>query len=255
MESFDYKKYTWIAGGVALIGIAFVSLATGISSLKLVNYPNGTVPTITVLGEGEVTALPDIATVTFTVRESAKTVPEAQKIAETKMSAVLAAVSALSVDKKDTKTLSYTVNPKYETAQIYCITIPCPQGRTVVVGYEVAEVIQIKVRKIDQAGAVVGALGGVNVTEISGPEFTVDNMDAAEAEAKAKAIAQAKVKAEATAKALGAHLGEVTQFSDNGNYSTYARMDMVSSKSPMSVSLPQGESVIKSSVTVTYSLK
>ncbi|MFA6608601.1 MAG: SIMPL domain-containing protein [Candidatus Paceibacterota bacterium] len=257
MQTFDYKKYTWIAAIVALLGVAFASLAMGLADIKSLKHPGGTVASITVTGEGEVTALPDVATITATVRETAKTVPEAQKLVEDKITEAMSSMSVLSVDKKDIKTISYTVNPKYETDVIYCITIPCPPRKTTVIGYEVSETIQVKVRKIDSTGDVVGALGKANITEISGPEFTVDDMDKAKAEAKAEAIKKAEIKAKMTAKALHERLGDIMQFSeDNGGY--YPAMYGISSSlmktESSSVTLPQGESVIKSRVTITYSL-
>lgn len=258
MQTFDYKKYTWIAGMVALFCVAFASLAIGLENLKSVKYPNGTQASIIVMGEGEVTALPDVATVIATIRESAKTVPEAQKSVESKITQALASVESLGVNKKDVKTLSYTVNPKYETKTIYCITIPCPQGNTVIVGYEVSETVQIKVRNIDKAGEVIGVLGKANITEISGPEFTVDDMEKVQAEAKVKAIKNAQTKAKMTAKALHERLGEVIQFSEeNGGYypRVYGMGGVASMKAESNnVTLPQGESVIKSRVTITYSL-
>lgn len=252
-----YKKYTWIAGTVALIGIAFATVSLGLVDLDSLKHPNGTVATITVIGHGEVTALPDIATITATVREVAKTVPNAEKAVETKVTQALADVEALGIDKKDIKTISYTVNPKYETSNIYCITVPCPPTKTVIVGYEVAETIQIKVRKIDTAGDVIGALGKANITETDGPNFTVDNLDKPQADAKALAIKQAQDKAKATAKALGVYLGDITQFSEDngGNYPVAYGLGAAVKSSVDSVTLPQGESVIKSNVNITYSLK
>lgn len=255
--TFDYKKYTWIAGTFALVGIFFASLALGAAEWKQAKYPNGQAGTITVSGEGEVTALPDIATVTITVRESAKTVPEAQKLTEAKVKAAIAALSDLGVNEKDQKTISYTVNPKYENVAVVSGMYPTVSNPRIV-GYETVQTVEIKVRKIDSAGEVIGALGAANITEIYGPSFTVEDMDKAQAEAKEKAIAEARAKAKATAKALGVHLGEVVQFSeDGGYYPMYARdvaMSYGSGAKAPEVSLPQGESVIKSRVTVTYSL-
>lgn len=261
MESEKSKKYLGAAGTVALLAVAFGAVSFGLESLQSVKYPNGQVASITVSGEGEVTAKPDIATVSFTVRESAKTVPEAQKLAEAKIKAALKELEALNVEEKDIKTNSYSVNPKYETSQIYCITYPCPAGKTTITGYEVTQSVTVKVRKIDQAGEVLGLVGKVNITEISGPDFTVDDMDKAQAEAKELAIEEAKEKARVTAKSLGVSLGSITSFSDDqgGYYPVmYARDAMSSMGGAMkteSVSLPQGESVIKSRVTITYTLK
>lgn len=258
----NYTKYTWMAGTLALAAISYAAIGFGVNNFSAVDHPNGQVASITVTGEGEVTALPDIATVTLTVRESAKTVPEAQKLVETKVNAVLKDISALGVDKKDTKTLSYTINPKYEQQGTgICTGYVCPPTKTIVTGYEVAETMQIKVRKIDQAGTVIGAIGSANITEVTGPEFTVEDMDKAKADAKAIAIAKALEKAEVTAKSLHTGLGGIISFNENeGNaYPMYARAESVSFKAggmaTDAVSLPQGESVIKSNVTITYSIK
>ncbi len=262
MQSENYKKHAWLAGTLASVCIAFAAVAFGLSNLDGIKHPAGQVASISVSGEGEVTAIPDIAAVSFTVRESAKTVPEAQKLAEAKITQGLKALEALGVDKKDTKTLSYTVNPKYESQQTgYCTGYVCPPTKTIVTGYEVSQSVNVKVRKVDQAGEVIGALGKVNITEISGPDFTVDDMDKSQADAKALAIKDAKDKAEATAKALGVKLGAITQFSEEGMGGVYPMMyraesvSMGMSKASDAVSLPQGENVIKSRVTITYTLK
>lgn len=265
MESFDYRKYAWIAGTFALVGIFFATLVFGMSEWKLAKYPNGQTPSITVYGEGEVITLPDIATVTITIRESAKTVPEAQKLAEAKVKAAMAALSKFGVHDLDRKTLSYNVSPKYENVPVSSgisgtgIGMMYPVSNQKVTGYEVTESVEIKVRDIEAAGEIIGALGAVNITEISGPSFTVDNPEKLQAEAKEKAIADAKEKAAATAKALGTRLGAVIQFNeDNGGYypmyaKTMAADGRGGAASP-EVSLPQGESIIKSRVTITYRL-
>jgi uncharacterized protein YggE len=256
-----YKKYAWIAGTTAGATIALLALTMAVTEYKSWNRVNGQMATITVTGEGEVTAVPDIATVTFTVRETAKTVPEAQKLVEAKVKAALASMKALGVSEKDTKTVSYMVNPKYETQMIYCITVPCPQGKTTIVGYDVANTISVKVRKVDTAGDVLGAIGKANITEISGPDFTVDDMDKVQAQAKELAIKKAQEKAKATASALGVSLGTISQFNDDGGYQPvlYRAEAMMISKvagaASDSVSVPQGENVIKSRVTITYTLE
>lgn len=263
MESFDYKKYAWVAGTLALAGIFFAALAFGIVEWKSLRYPNGQTASITVYGEGEATAVPDIATVTITIRENAKTVPEAQKLVEAKVNEAMTSLIILGVGQKDQRTLSYYVNPKYENYAATQAAYPVYNQR--IVGYEVTQSLEIKVRKVDSAGDVIGALGGINITEISGPAYTVDDMDKVQAEAKEKAIAEAKEKAKATARALGANLGAVLQFNEDnsGYYPMYAR-DMMSTQAygkgaaemaPVPATLPTGENVIKSRVTITYTLR
>jgi len=255
--TFDYKKYTWVAGTLALAGIFFASLAFGAAQWKAVDHPNGQQGTITVYGEGEVMAVPDIATVIITVRESAKTVPEAQELVEAKVKAAINSLANLGVEEKDRKTLYYNVTPKYEN-----IAVGGYVSNQKIVGYEASQTVEIKVRNVDAAGDVIGALGAANITEISGPTFTVDKPEELQAEAKEMAIKEAREKARATAKALGADLGEVMQYSEDGGgyYPMYAR-DAVSTQAygkggalGPEVTLPTGENTIKSRVTITYSL-
>jgi uncharacterized protein YggE len=262
METTNYKKYTWMAATLAMTCVAFGAITFGFSNMDSIKHPNGQVASISVNGEGEVTVKPDIATVSFTIRESAKTVPEAQKLAEEKIAAALKELKDLGVEEKDMKTLSYSVNPKYEYQQAgYCNGYVCPPSKSVVTGYEVTQSVTVKVRKIEQAGEVIGKLGKVNITEINGPDFTVDDMDKAKADAKNLAIQKAKEKAQATAKSLGVSLGTVTSFSeDNGGYYPVmyrgaANAVMASDSKTEAVSLPQGENTIKSNVTITYTLK
>lgn len=256
-NNFDFKKFTFISGGIALITIALLALVMSLSEWKTMSRGGSNSASITVTGAGEITAAPDIATVNFTIRESAKTVPEAQKLAEAKMVKAIASLTTLGIDKKDTKTVSYTVNPKYDTQPAYCLNGYCPAGKTIVTGYEVGESVQVKVRKIEKAGDVLGALGTANITEISGPEFTVDDINKVQASAKEKAIADARAKAKATASSLGVSLGSIIQYSeDNGGYYpvAYGIGGGMKSQAADSVSVPTGESVIKSHVTVTYSV-
>ena len=259
----NYKKYTWMSATLALICVAFGATAFGFNNFDAIKHPNGQVASISVSGEGEVITKPDVATVSFTVRESAKTVPEAQKLAEAKITAGVKALDALGVNKdKDVKTLSYYVNPKYESQQVgYCNGYVCPPAKSVISGYEVSQSVVVKIRKVNQAGEVLGALGKAAITEISGPDFTVDDMDKVNAEAKALAIKEAQEKAKITAKDLGVSLGSIIQFTeDNGGYyptmyrSTMASGVALDAKAE-SVTLPQGENIIKSRVTITYTLK
>lgn len=256
--TYDYRKYTFIAGTIALLAVSFASLAFGLENLSERSHPNGSVASITVSGEGKATATTTIATVTFTARESAKTVAEAQKTVEGKITQALASISALGVDSKDVTTLSYSVNPKYEYQQTgYCSGYVCPPSKSVITGYEVAESVSVKIRKVDSTGDILAALGKAAITEISGPDFTVDDMDQAKGEARAEAIKKAQAQAEVTAKALGVSLGAIIQYSEDG--SGYQPMlyktDSIMPQAAGSVTLPQGQNEINSRVTITYLIK
>ncbi|MBU0750015.1 SIMPL domain-containing protein [Patescibacteria group bacterium] len=84
--------------------------------------------TITVVGTGEATVVPDIARVTFTVQETADDVASAQSAATNRTNDALNAVGEMGVEEKDFKTLSYNVYPQYE--QINCANGNLPTKRS-----------------------------------------------------------------------------------------------------------------------------
>ena len=259
MENLNYKKYSFIVGIVLGVSLVILSLVYAYVEWNSYGKANGQFATITVSGEGEVIAKPDIATVSFTVHESAKTVPEAQRLVEEKIKAGLAEIKSLNVEDKDVKTDSYYVNPKYVQNQVYCIVYPCPQPASKIDGYEVSETITVKIRNIEKAGEVLGLIGKANITEMNGPDFTVDDTKKLEEEAKTKAIAEAKAKAKKIASDLGVSLGEISNYSENGGYyPVMMKADMAYGRggaTESSVTVPQGETNVKSNVSITYTIK
>jgi len=69
--------------------------------------------TISVSGEGEVNAKPDIAVVNLSVVVQGNTVSQVSNDGNQKMNQVVAAVKALGVEAKDVKTTAYNLRPDY----------------------------------------------------------------------------------------------------------------------------------------------
>jgi uncharacterized protein YggE len=217
---------------------------------------------ITVTGHGEVQAVPDIANIYFTIRKEGKTVKEAQASVATVEKNVLDLLKTDNIAEKDIKTENASFNPKYEYQYkaVACTQYGCPPnpGKSVIVGYEAYESISVKIRNTDDTGKIIEGLGTIGVTELSGPNFTVDKEDALKTGARKLAIDDAKAKAKVLAKDLGIHLGELTSFNESGNYPMpmYDKAVMsagVSSAAP--AALPVGENTITSDVTLTYEIR
>ena len=199
-----FKRVTkW--GAITLVCLSVFLLVQIIASLKRLPhigrevYPQST---IMASGVGEAFAIPDIASFTFSVTEVSETVESAQGLLDAKISKALTTLKEAGIEEKDIKTTSYNVYPKYEYNQIVCITYPCPAGKNELVGYEVSQSIAVKVRKVDQAGGLVSKIGAVNVSSISGVEFTIDDREKFVKEAREEAIKKAKEEAEKAAKKL-----------------------------------------------------
>jgi uncharacterized protein YggE len=251
---------------MVIISLFFV--VKGIVAIKDYKYiGSGTTATntVSVSGEGEAFAVPDIASVSFTVSNDAKTMDLAQKPTNDTVSKAIAYLKAQGIDEKDIKTEDYSANPKYENRPVSMIACApgsyCPPytSNQVAVGYTVSETISVKIRKADNAGAIVSGLGALGVTNISGPNYTVDNEDTIKSEARTKAIDNAKAKAEELAKELGVHIVRIVNFSENGSnpYPMYSKaMDMaVGAVAPEAATLPVGQNKYTSNVTITYEIR
>ncbi len=254
----------WAAISLVLLSaFLLVKTVTDIKKLPKAGmeiYPQST---IMVSGTGEAFAIPDIATLSFSVTEVGESVEAAQALLDAKVNKALAVLKDAEIDEKDIKTTSYNVYPKYEWKQIYCITTPCPQGKNELIGYEVSEMVTVKIRDIKKAGDLVSKIGAVNVSNISGVEFTVDDRDKYVAEARAEAIEKAKAEAKVLAKELGVRLGRMLYYNENGGYPMYYGAEgmgggvaMDKAVAPQArAELPEGETKITSQVSLTYEIR
>lgn len=253
-----HKKNLYLASLVFLIVISLYFAVRFLSEFKSYDMM-GNYSSVTFSGHGEVNAVPDIASVYFNINKESKTVKEAQaKVAEVEKKA-LDFLKTSNVAEKDIKTNNASFTPKYDYEQIYCITYPCPQKNPVLVGYEAYESITVKVRNTDDVGKIMQGLGALGVSDLNGPNFSIDNEDALKAEATKKAIDDAKAKAEVLAKNLGVRLGKISAFNESGNYPMpmydNRMMSVGAAKESAPAQLPKGENTISSDVTITYEIK
>ncbi len=288
MDSSAVQKTMKYLGWLFIVLIVFIAIQS-VNALKENRYIGGGVPSgnvITVSGEGEVFAVPDIAEFTFSVFAEAKTVGDAQKAAAEKGNAIIAFLKGEGIDEKDIKTISYSANPKYEWTNgptplgggvsametsvssgsaggyagvAYPDYYPGPRNQ-VIVGYEVRQTISVKVRDTEEVGTLLAGVGEKGATDIYGPTFTIDDEDELQREARQKAIMDAKLKAKQLADDLDVRLVRVVSFSENGNpwYPMYATKgyDMaVAESAPAIPEIPLGENKISASVSITYEIR
>lgn len=262
-EYFDHEEVRrfFKFATVAVVLLCLFLAAKSLSALKDWREPSVPQSTIVVSGTGEAFATPDIATFSFSVSADAKAVADAQSAVNGKIDAVLAGLKDLGIDDKDIQTTNYSVYPKYSYAPTACTqSYPsyCPPSRQVPDGYTASETVTVKVRKTENAGQALAAAGEKGATDISGLNFTVDDMDAVNNEARDKAVAEAKTKAEALADSLGVHLGRVVDFADSmSNPGPYPYMYAAEAGGTVAkdVSISTGQNKITDTVTITYEIR
>lgn len=254
-------------GQVILLVLGLFLVAQTINAFKENKYIGAMgVPSnvISVSGEGEVFAVPDIATVSFSVVEEAEDVATAQEEATAKMDQVLAALQGFGIEERDIQTVGYNVYPKYEYSTVACTQFSCPPSRQTLTGYEVSHHLNVKIRNVEQAGDVLSAIGGLNVTNVSGISFTIDDEDELQRQAREMAIEDAREKAEQLADDLDVRLVRIVSFSENGVSPIFMQKGIAydlaveearGGAGSAPVPLPTGENRIVSHVTVTYEIR
>ncbi|MHB1316502.1 MAG: SIMPL domain-containing protein [Minisyncoccota bacterium] len=241
----------------------FVGVKT-LNTLKEYSYIGKNIPTmntVSVTGKGEISIKPDVASFTYSVIEEGKTTSEAQDKSTEKSNSIIDALKKAGIEEKDIKTISYNINPKYEYTNSVCTPYSCPPGKSIIVGYEVSQSVEVKIRKIDKAGDIISLAGGLNVPNLSNLSFVVDDPEALKSEVRKLAIIDAKEKAKALSKELGVKFGEIISFYENGNdpypYMSERTYGGVAPAMDIKVSpaLPTGENKLTTQVTITYSIK
>lgn len=257
------KLWQTIIGAVGILTIFLVIIS--IKEIKAIGYVGADSPvnnTISVTGKGETVAIPDVATFSFGVTETGKTVAEAQTKASEKINAALKGVKDAGVSEKDIKTISYSISLHYDNQDAVCTTGYCRPGKSVLNGYDVSQSVEVKIRDLSKAGTIFTTIGALDVQNVNGLSFSIDDIEKVQAEARSKAIIDAQAKAKELAKQLGVRIVRVTSFYDSPNQPAYYARETMSSNA-MSIKaapaiapdVPVGEDKVTSNVTITYEIK
>lgn len=254
-----------------IVAVTFGTLALFLFMLTVNEFRSGkyigsgvtATNTITVTGKGEIKATPDIATFSVTIDEKAKDMKTARDAASKKSTAIVAYLKNQKIEDKDIQTADYGFSPQYEYGGAVCSPNGyCPPGKQILTGYDVTQTITVRVRDTTKAGDVLAGVGSLGASSVSGLTFTVDSEDLLQSQARTKAIDDAKAKAEALAGQLGVSLVRIVGFNEDG---TNPRPIYMQAKASNSIalsaeavptpSIPTGENIFTSNVSVTYEIK
>ncbi len=266
ISEIQLKKLIMGAGILALFAVAILAITMSFGNDK---KTNGMENTITITGKGEVVAIPDIASFNFTIEQKSRDMADAQKTVTEKMNGLLTELEKNGINKADITTENYQTYPNYEwknaTATV-CTPTFCPPsngGTNELTGYTVSHNVRVKVRDITKTGDISKLLVTAKVTNLSGPNFEVDDIEKLTDEAESLAIADARESARIKARDLGVRLGRVVSFYTNDGGYPMAMSASVDSSYMMKAGaevmptpvIPVGEGKITRSVSVVFSIK
>ena len=162
--------------------------------------------TITISGEGKVTAIPDIAQVSLGVQTEKTKVEDAQKENTEKMNSLIGELKALDIKAEDIQTTNYNIYPQYDWNE----------SGSKLRGYQVSQSVNVKIRDLERVGEVLEVAGSLGANQVSGLNFTIDEPEDLRQQAREKALENAKTKADALAKVAGVKLGRLVSFNESG---------------------------------------
>lgn len=251
-------------GLLALVGVWFMYKT----------YYKTEVRNFNVQGTGEVSVVPTKGTISATFKQEAGTQKEANDLLAKNLQDAYKEFDNLKIDRKNIKTESTQLNPKYE----YCYNYPdrstwpeyCkknPSGEKII-GYIASQNLTFKLDKKEVLEQLIGVLAGLKAKDVYGPNWELSDSDEENAknEARKMAVEQAKKKAETIVNALGQSLGKVVSYNENfggGGYPImYAKTEMMAARNQSAdiapaapIPVSQGENKVTINVDITYEIR
>lgn len=140
-------------------------------------------------------AEPDMATIGAGVTTEARTAVEAMQLNATQMRNVIDRLKALGIDEKDIQTSGINLNARYDYNRT--------DNRPVFRGYQVSNRVSVILRDIEEVGETLDELVAAGATDLSGPNFSIEDDKSAKDTARKRAIERGQARAQEYASMLG----------------------------------------------------
>ncbi|MGH6728930.1 MAG: SIMPL domain-containing protein [Sphingomicrobium sp.] len=203
-----------------------------------------------IVASGEVTRVPDIATISAGVVTRASKAGAALQQAANRMARVRAALKAAGVEDRDIQTSNISLSPeyKYDNGQ-------APR----IVGYSASNQLSVRFRDIANAGAILDVLVAEGANQINGPTLSIDKPEAALDEARALAVANGRARAALYARSLGLRVVRVVAVSESGgSYPVPPPMPMMMARAESAqadTKVDPGEQKLQINLAMTFELQ
>ena len=203
-----------------------------------------------VAGTATVSLPADTASLELGTSVKDATVEAAQQQSDEIIRKVLAALKDLGIEEKDIVTSNYSVYTEVPYEEYGSIRKSDPV-------YNVSNMLNIKVRNLENIGKVIDAATKAGANQIYGLTFSSSKEKDAYKNALERAVEDARSKAEILAKASGKTLGSITRIENQYDYGGYydARNQVAFEASVSNTAaIVSGAIVVSATVTLTYEI-
>jgi uncharacterized protein YggE len=231
-----------------------LSLALALLSLTTAKAEEGPQQrTITVTGEGEVNASPDLAIVSFAVETTSTLAREAVDENARKSAALAEALKKKLQDKDKISTTRYSLDPMYEQRE------RGSSGPPAISGYVARNEVRIELHAIGTVGALIDIATQAGANRVSDLQFTLDDRASYLHDALQRAGHEAHEQAKSVAAALGVKLKQVVSATTSSPpivlSQRYQSVGMAMAESRAPTPVEPGEVSVQATLHVTYEIE
>ena len=205
--------------------------------------------TLSLAAYGEVTAAPDMATISLGVQTQARTAAAAMQQNAQRMSQVIAALRQAGIAERHVQTSGLNLSAQYAYQDNQ------PPRLT---GYQASNIVTIEVHDLAKLGQTLDAVVEVGANQIHGVSFGLRDRDAAENQARLQAVKALSAKAELYAGATGHRVGRLVTLSEGTSYAVPPPMPMAMAREAFadkaSTPVSPGELTVRVDVNGLYEL-
>jgi hypothetical protein len=209
--------------------------------------------TISVSAEGEVTAAPDLAVVSFAVETTAPQAAAAVGDNATKSDAVAAAIKKELGEKGKITATRYSLEPIYERRE------PGSPAPPAISGYVARNEVRVETLRLDAVGQLIDAAARAGANRVSNLEFNLQDRTRQLAEALQRAGREARQQAETVAQALGVTLKQVVSATTSSGPiimpREHQRFAMAAMEAQAPTPIEPGEIIVRATLQVTYEIE
>lgn len=202
---------------------------------------------ITVTGQGEVRAAPDVASLSLGVTTQADTATAALSQNNAAVAAVMQRLTAAGVDARDMQTTNLSLNPDWSNSG-------SDGARAAISGYTVSNQLTVTVRQLAELGKVLDAAVADGANTLNGLSFGLAQPKPALDEARKAAVKDAQDRAALLVESAGLKLGRVVSISEQQSYG--GPMPMMRQAASMADGVPVagGEVATTANVVIVYEI-
>jgi uncharacterized protein YggE len=242
-------------GALSLCAAAVAGVAA-VPAIAQTNVTIGATPPVVTLNVTEsVEAAPDVVTVGTGVETRAPTAKQAMADNAGQMTSLIAAIAKAGIAKKDIQTSGVRLSAQYD----YSGRNPDgTQAPPKFVGYEASNQLSVKPRDVAKLGDLLDKMVAAGATNISGPNFAIDDPSPLLVQARGAALKSAKAQADFYAQQAGygsARLLSISESNSGGMPPMPVMAMRMKADSVVATPIEPGQVAASVTLTVQYALE